>query len=309
MFLSWKRLCIIAVFSVCTLSIYADNSRVFSMPDSTLLFGTYDELRLVTPDRAEAIKPPARVTYNQGYFAYPTISPKSDLIAWGFALKVQRDRTKPDIRFTMGVYSIADKSWKTYGDFDDVGQPAFSPDGLQIVFIAKRENTTELLILDVASGSMKSAPHPATAFSPSWSPDSKRLVLNTTQPSHENPSVTVFNLNTGSIQSLGEGVDPRWSPNGEWIAYYDPSGAKCLLVHPDATEVKVVRTLKQSTFSYRRFGWDGPVWSPDSKQLLLTEMKGDGNYSDVVLLDVVTGHVTRRARNVLPIFGWAARPK
>ena len=34
----------------------------------------------------------------------------------------------------MGVYSVRDKTWKQYGDFEMVGSAAFSPDGKRIAF-------------------------------------------------------------------------------------------------------------------------------------------------------------------------------
>ena len=72
--------------------------------------------------------------------------------------------------------------------------------------------------------------------------------------------------------------------------------------------VKVVKKLRQGLFSYRRFGWGGPVWSPDSRRLLLNEMKAGGPSLDTVLLDLESGRATTMAKNGWPIFGWAARP-
>lgn len=118
--------------------------------------------------------------------------------------------------------------------------------------------------------------------------------------------VAVLDIGTGRMQVLGEGTLPVWSPNGEWIAYFDPGYAKCLLVHPDGSGLRVLKKLHQSVFfTYRRFGWGGPVWSPNSKQMLLTEMKGNLDHVDVVLLDIETGRETTKARNGLPVFGWA----
>src|SRR5919204_379880 len=147
----------------CRITIYADEPKAFSMPDSTLLFGQYGELRRVTAEGTEAIKPPKEAIYKQGYFAYPSISRKGDLIAWPF-IRELRDRPDNPPRFMLGVYSIAEKGWKTYGDFDDIGQPAFSPDGSQIAFVADRHKKEELLLLDVSSGTMKSIPHKARVF-------------------------------------------------------------------------------------------------------------------------------------------------
>jgi WD40-like Beta Propeller Repeat len=301
-----------AILAACALTVNAGGLAVFSVPDSLLLFGTYDELRLVTPDHAEAIKPPTELAANHGYFGYPSISPRGDLIAWGFATQVQNDRAEHRARFALGLYSVAAHKWKTFGDFDDVGNPVFSPDGSKIAFLAEEQKKKDLLILDVANGVMTKASYlngiqQKIASLRSWSPEGKRFALEIQRG--EKNLVAVLDLDTRHVQSLGEGFNPAWSPSGEWIAYFDPDGAKCLLVHPDGTGTKTVRRVRQSTLSYRRFGWGGPVWSPDGKRMLLSEMKGDGEYIDIVLLDIENGRVATKARNGLPVFGWASPQK
>jgi Tol biopolymer transport system component len=300
-----KLASLLTVLVLCTSSIYAEGPAVFSMPDSIVVFATYDEVRVVTPNGAETIKPPAEVGANHGYFAYPSISPRGDLIAWGFATGVQEKRA----RFTLGVYSLAERKWKTYGDFDNIGATVFLSDGSKIAFVAMQQNKRTLMIFDVAKETMTNAPYPKgmpEAASLSWSPDAKRLAVEI-QRGEKNSLVAVLDLDTGNVQTLGEGFNPAWSPNGEWIAYFDPAGAKCIVVHPDGTGAKVVKKVSQLLVSFRRFGWGGPVWSPDSRQMLLSEMKGDGDYIDVVLVDVGSGRETKKARNGLPVFGWANR--
>jgi len=300
-----KRTALATLIGILAWSAYADRPATFSMPGSTLLFGTYGELRVVTPDHSETVKLPVEVPGNLGYFAHPSLSPRSDLIAWGFIHEWQQDGPKDRAHFTLGVYSLTQKAWKTYGDFEEIGRPAFSPDGSRLAFVAKRHDKDELLILELSTGAMQSLSLPRAAFNTSWSPDSKRLALNVADPQKHSPVIVILDIDKGNLQSVAQGVKPTWSPGGDWIAYYDAAGAECLIVHPDGTGEKVVRKLRQSTFSYRRFDWGGPVWSPDGRQMLLDEMNGDTGNSNIVLLDVQTGQVTTKARNGLPVFGWA----
>ncbi len=139
----------------------------------------------------------------------------------------------------------------------------------------------------------------------SWSPDSRRIAFTSTQPSKDNPFITVVHVVTGKVETLGEGIDPTWSPNGEWLAYFDPSGTNCLRVNSDGTDSKTIVSLRHS---HRQFGWGGPVWSPDSKQLLLSEMK-DLRTLDVVLVDLEGGQVSTKKKSGLPVFGWAPHDK
>ena len=282
----------------------------FSASDSVLLFARpYYDVRVVTPDHSLVIPPPVDVPANSGLFNYPSISRHGDFIAWGFAVQGHPRPT----RFALGVYSIAEQRWKMYGDFDDIGATAFSPDGSKIAFVAEEsEKRPAFHIFDVGTGKMTSVPHPTgipERATIGWSPDGKRLVVETMK-SEKSSLIVVFDPGTGSAQPVGEGSDPAWSPTGEWIAYYDPSGKKCMLVHPDGTGTKVAKQGGGNVFFPREFVW-GLVWSPDGKKLLLNEMKGDWRYIniDVVLLDLETGRSTTKSRNGLPVFGWASRAK
>ncbi len=291
-------------------SFYEQKSDTFSAPDSVLLFARpYYDVRVVTPDHSLIISSPVDVPANSGVFNYPSISRKGDFIAWGFAVQGHPRPT----RFALGVYSIAEQRWKTYGDFDDIGATAFSPDGSKIAFVAEEpERRDAFLIFDVASGKMTHVPHPSgipERATLSWSPDGKRLVVETHR-SEKASLIVVLDPITGDVQPVGDGSDPAWSPTGEWIAYYDLLGKKCMLVHPDGTGTKVAKHVGGGFFVHREFGW-GLVWSPDGKKLLLNEMKGDLRYIDidVVLLDLETGRATTKSKNGPPVFGWVSRGK
>ena len=70
--------------------------KTFTLPESKLLFGDYNDVRIATPDSVQQIRPPFDVGYNRDYLAYPSISPNGDTIAWGFARRFQRDRPEGD---------------------------------------------------------------------------------------------------------------------------------------------------------------------------------------------------------------------
>ena len=55
-------------------------------------------------------------------------------------------------------------------------------------------------------------------------------------------------------------------------------------------------------------GWgddSGPVWSPDSKTLLLSRVRDPDNGTfDIYMLDTVTGKTTKKFKNVAPVYAW-----
>jgi Tol biopolymer transport system component len=278
----------------------------FSLPHSIFLFGTYNDIRFSTPAEVQILKPPFDLSANQGYFAFPSISPKGNLVAWGFGVPQAKGQKKDHVRYALGIYSIASRKWRTYGDFDEIGYTAFSRDGSKVAFVARTHDKDELLIFDVANEKMSKAPYHngmPESGGLSWSPDRKHLAV-VIQRGDQPEQVAVLDLTNGNVRPLGEGYEPAWSPTGEWIAYY--AGQKCNLVHPDGTGRKTVKNLARNILlhGYRSFN-GGLVWSPDGKQLLLNEIKGDGPNLDVMLLDLASGQSSKKSENSLPIFGWA----
>lgn len=236
MFVKQRLVYLLAVMIVPLSSHLAQDKRTFSMPDSVLLFGTYNDLRVVTPNSVQVFKPPVEDGTNHGYFIYPGLAPQGDQVAWGFAVDFQKGR-KYQARYVLGVYSLKEQKWKTYGDLDDIGTPAFSPDGSKIAFVAVDPiNSDDLHIFDLATEKMtititkvkikgiSEAAGIKLKATLGWSPDGKRLVVQLSRRYPKPSLIAVVDLATGDMQPIGEGYNPAWSPTGEWIAYYDLSG-------------------------------------------------------------------------------------
>jgi hypothetical protein len=256
--LSLKWACGSIVLVLGSIAVGAQAGNTFSIPDAVLLFGTYDQLHIATPGGAQLLRPSVDERYNRGYFAYPAMAPRGDVIAWGFATGWDKNRPANRARFALGLYVVADQKWRTYGDFDFIGDTAFSADGTSVAFVADGTygSKPRLLIFDIASETFRDGPYQRgmqSHTSLSWSPDATHL-LTEIRRGDEASVMAVLDLTTGQVHELGRGYGPRWSPNGEWIAYY-AAGNQCVLVHPDGTGSKVGLKLKDGLFTARH--WRG----------------------------------------------------
>lgn len=275
----------------------------FPMPDSVLLFARYDQgLVLVTPENSFAIHTPSGASRTRPV-GIASLGQTGRLVSSGFP--VADDPSKRwGVRCAIGVYSVAEEKWRTFGDYNAVITTTVSPDGSAVAFYAEETtgNSRALFLLDVNSGQItklgKDVGPPGN-----WSADGKKLALHISYA--KAPRIAVYDIASGSLRELGEGIFPAWSPFGEWIAYIDASGQRVRLVHPDGTGDRVIKDVHNRVFGYRYFGL-APVWSPDSTRLLLNEYKGDGDYQDVVMLDIKTGKITKKSTNGLPVTGWAS---
>jgi len=103
--------------------------------------------------------------------------------------------------------------------------PAWSPDGKYISYFSDKSGEYRLYI-EAQDGLTPPREivlqHPAHYYTPSWSPDSKKIVFSDT-----NLKVWVLDVASGAAKVVGNDpwmvpsrtLDPVWSPDSKWIAY------------------------------------------------------------------------------------------
>ena len=165
--------------------------------------------------------------------------------------------------------------------------PAVSPDGSTIYFVGRGASGDRIWKSQI-DGANASRVLPETGDEetrPAVSPDGRRLAYAIGKGGSLGRELGIYDVTTGARQRLGvEGTAPRWSPQGDLIAYVqstDASGfsGSLRVIRPDGTGDRAVAGAR----SY------APVidWSPDGRFLIAART----SYGGLELIEVTTGSV------------------
>jgi Tol biopolymer transport system component len=152
---------------------------------------------------------------NQGKrFAFPGVANGEPVLT---IVDVDHGRTEREIKL---------------GDVHEVVNPAWSPDGKQIVFSALIGGFNDLFLYDLDKSALKRLTTDQYAeMDPAWSPDSKRIVFSTDRFTTNlgtlksgRLQLALFDVSTGAITKLGgfdnaKNISPKWSDDGRSIFF------------------------------------------------------------------------------------------
>jgi serine/threonine-protein kinase len=151
-------------------------------------------------------------------------------------------------------------------DPSDDFSPAWSADGRRIAFHSFRTGNRDVFVLDVDGGPAERATDwPSHERGPDWSPDG-RLVLNSDRPGTSDLYVMARDpagvwRESRRLETDG-GAEPRWSPDGRWIAYLR---AGSVMLMP--AEGGAARTLVRADSAAGGTRAWAARWSPDSRSV------------------------------------------
>jgi TolB protein len=157
--------------------------------------------------------------------------------------------------------------------------PAWSPDGMSIVFTSERNGSADLYRVNPdGTGLERLTDSPAYDDQAAFSPDGKHLVYVSTRAGGT-ADLWTMDLQTRTAKALtsGPGGDfrPSWSPDGQWIAFSSDRTSKLpfahgrwehlqivdlYLVHPDGSSLK--RLTPHGDFC------GSPKWTVDSRRIV-----------------------------------------
>jgi eukaryotic-like serine/threonine-protein kinase len=224
----------------------------------------------------------SRLTDLEGRETFPSLSPDGIFLL-----------------FVKSTHGNADVYWQRVGEnnpvnltpdsWEDDTQPAFSPDGQQIVFRSEREGGG----LFVMSGTGKAVRRLTdSGYNPAWSPDGREIAFATEGVAGPlerklDSQLWVVNAATGDKRLVGsdDAVQPSWSPHGRRIAYWGlpPGSARRILWTIPAKGGEPVQVTDDE-----HINWN-PVWSPDGGHLFFVSNRNGSMNVWRVAIDEASG--------------------
>ncbi len=160
----------------------------------------------------------------------------------------------------------------------DAAEPAWSPDGRRLAYVAAGSGGANDLYVVDADGKNRGQVTRTTDVdetSPSWAPDGRRLVV------ERNGAIVAVRADGGAERRLAAGWEPTWSPGGRRIAYTNGNDLYAVPAGGGRPQQLTQTPAPEGA----------PDWSPDGRRLAFVSEEPGG--SDVHVLDLRTRHITR----------------
>ena len=158
--------------------------------------------------------------------------------------------------------------------------PVWSPNGKQIAFESIQDGNWDIYVMNADGGNQQNlTQHPAIDASPDWHPDGIRIAFHRTRDLDAN--IYTMDADGGNVKQVTRlewAINPKWSPDGRWIAFdwwANPPGIYA--IEPDTT--LLCRISKP--------GPDVPMfvpgWSPGGSKVMYVAPLADA-HNDLVLV-------------------------
>jgi Tol biopolymer transport system component len=139
----------------------------------------------------------------------------------------------------------------------------------KVAFITNIDGNNEVYVMDAqGTNPVNMTSHTATEYSPSWSPDGRKLTFASSRSnSHDIFAMDSNGSNLTNLTNIqGSDLEPSWSPDGKQIAFVSwrdtnltTGTAQLYVMNPSGTN--------QTRLTFDVNNYRGPSWSPDGRQI------------------------------------------
>ena len=177
------------------------------------------------------------------------------------------------------------------GEFDDLGQPDWSPDGRTIAVQSYRTGNFHIWTVPASGGAMRQLTTGASDNrEPRWSPDGRTIAF-ASDRAEGRYAIHLLDVASGGVTILSSGKsqdsEPCWSPDGKRIAYI-ADGARVVVIDLAAKAVMVAADIGAAGDIFHPRQLRAPSYAPDGR-LAWTRVDDDGVTLVIDGKDVVAG--------------------
>ncbi|MBD2326862.1 DPP IV N-terminal domain-containing protein [Alkalinema sp. FACHB-956] len=175
--------------------------------------------------------------------------------------------------------------------------PAWSPDGRWIAFIAEHDNQVNLYLMDANGANLTQLTHGGgLKLFPTWSPDSRSIAYMSNQAGSHDLYVVDITTRQSYYLTRTEGLEvaPSWSPDGRFITFVSDRDGNYEIYNLPIQGSLPLGVAQPIRLTNHPAVDTSPAWSPDGRWLAFTSDRDNANgVNSIYLLNQDTRQLLR----------------